>query len=419
VTIENLKLWDTGYEIKAVTLLALGFGLVGLDRFMIQPMFPIMMKDLHLGYENLGEITGILSISWGISALFSGRISDIIGRRKVVLAAILVFSVLVGISGLASGLTTLLLLRAVMGVADGAYTPPSIVATLEASKPTRQGLNIGIEQMMLPLFGLALAPLIVTHLLVEVSWRWIFLMVTPFGLVIALLLYFVLRPPSELAHVEHTAVHDTSMHKWKDLFQYRNIIHNMIGMLCWLTCLTVTGALLPNYLIDYLHLNLPQMGFVMSAIGFGGAAGSVLMPMLSDRLGRKPVMLISTGGGAISLICFMQIGPSPALLFTFLLMTHFFNFSLITLTVGPLSAESVPEKLMAAASGLVICTGEVFGGGVAPIAAGFIAQWFGIQFILPVAVVGLIIGFLNSCMLRETAPICIQRQKHQKSPTLV
>ncbi len=404
------KKWDTAYEVKAVVLLSLGFGLVGLDRNMILPMFPTIMKALHLSYQNLGEITGILAIFWGIAALFTGRLSDLIGRRKVVLGSIVAFSLLVGVSGLATGLLTLLMVRALMGMPDGAYTSPSIIATLEASKPSRHGLNMGIEQMMQPLIGLALAPIVVTQLLATVSWRWIFLMVTPFGLVVALLLYFVLRPPAAFAGTQHTAVHDTSMHQWRDLFKYRNIIHNMVGMLCWLICLTVMSAMLPSYLTDYLHLSLRQMGFVLSAIGFGGTAGCVVMPWISDRIGRKAMMLISAAAAAAALAAFMKTGPSPVILFALLFATHFFNFSLITLTVGPISAESVPEKMMAAASGLVICTGELFGGGLSPVIAGFVAQHFGIQNILPLAMSGLIAGFINCCFLRETAPRLLARR---------
>jgi len=174
--------------------------------------------------------------------------------------------------------------------------------------------------------------------------------------------------------------------------------------LCWLTCLVVTSALVPNYLIDYLHLSLPQMGFVLSAIGFGGTLGTVILPMISDRIGRRPMMLISSAGAGLSLFAFSRVGAAPVLLFTFMFATHFFNFSLITLTVGPISAESVPAKLMASASGLVICTGEVFGGGIAPVIAGFVAEHFGIQEILPLAIGGLAVGFINSCFLRETAP---------------
>ena len=85
-----------------------------------------------------------------------GRLSDRIGRRRVVVGAILIFSLLVGISGLATGLFSLLLVRAMMGLADRAYTPPSIVATPEASKPSRHGLNLGLQQMAAPLFGLGI-----------------------------------------------------------------------------------------------------------------------------------------------------------------------------------------------------------------------------------------------------------------------
>jgi MFS family permease len=396
---------SAGYEFKAVTLLALGFGFVGLDRFMIIPMFPAIAKDLHLGYEDIGVITGVLSIAWGIAAFFSGSISDRLGRRKVVIATTLIFSLFVGISGLASSLVTLLFVRACMGFADGAYTAPAITATLEASNPVRRGLNIGIQQMMAPLFGLAFAPLIVTQLLQDVSWRWIFLMVTPFGLVIAAIMYFVLKPASQLATFESNVELDVVSPGWTQLFRHRNIIHNIIGMLCWIGCLMITSALLPNYLLDYVHLNLQQMGFVVSAIGFGGSAGSVIMPMISDRVGRKPVMIASSIGAAVSLVFFIKSGASPTALFGFLFATHFFNFALITLTVGPLSGESVPVTMMAAASGLVICIGELFGGGAMPIIAGFVAQNYGIQSTLPLAVAALVFGCANSCLLRETAPV--------------
>ena len=395
--------WDTAYEWKAVALLALGFGLVGLDRFMILPMFPAIMKDLHLGYQDLGEITGALAITWGIASLFAGRLSDRFGERRLLLAGIVAFSVLVGLSGLAGGLLTLVLVRALMGVADGIYATPSIVATLQSSKPSRHGMNFGIEQMMLPLFGLALAPILVTQLLQAMNWRWIFVLVTPFGLLVAAEMARVLRRSTPRAPVRPDTV-GTAAARWTDVIRTRNIQHNMIGMLCWLICLVVTSALLPSYLTDYLHLSLPQMGFVLSAIGFGGAAGDVLMPMLSDRIGRKPVMLISTVCAAASLLLLMRQGPAPVPLFVLLLLNNFFNFALITLTVGPISTESVPPELMASASGVVICTGEIFGGGIAPIIAGGVAERFGIQYILPLAVGGLVVGFFNSCLLKETAP---------------
>jgi MFS family permease len=396
--------WDTTYEWKAVLLLSLGFGLVGIDRFMIMPLFPVMMTDLHLDYQDLGHITGALAVAWGISAMFMGNLSDRIGHRKIIIPAIILFSLLAGLSGLATGVGTLILIRAVMGFAEGAYAPASIIATLDASKPTRHGRNIGIQQMALPLLGLGVAPILVTQLLKVLPWHWIFAVVSIPGLVVALLLHKVLRNTKASEATMHTATHDSAEHKWTDVFRYRNIPLNIAGMLCWLTCLVVLSALFPSYLVDYLHLSMQQMGYVLSAIGFGGTLGTLVLPALSDRLGRKPVMILSVIGAALFLILLMRTGANPPLLFTYLMMTLLFIFSMITLTVGPLSAESVPVKLMSTASGLVIGIGEVFGGGLAPAIAGYVAKHFGIQYIMYLGLVALAIGFIVAVSLKETAP---------------
>jgi MFS family permease len=403
--------WDTRYEWKAVSLLALGFGLVGIDRFMILPLFPVMAKDLHLDYQDLGNITGVLAVAWGFSALFMGRLSDRFGARRVIIPSIIVFSLLAGFSGLAASAAALMTIRALMGFAEGAYTPASIVATLDASKPTRQGMNIGIQQTALPLFGLGFAPILVTQMLKVVEWHWIFAMVSIPGLVIAYLLYKILRNSSVSTASVHTANHDTAEHRWTAVFQYRNIPLNMVGMLCWLTTLVVLSALFPSYLVDYLHLDLEQMGFILSAIGFGGTLGTLIMPALSDRIGRKPVMLVSIVGAAAGLLMLMQSGANPYSLFACLLVTLFFVFSMICLTVGPLSAEAVPATLMSTASGIVIGTGEIFGGGIAPAIAGYVAKHFGIQYILHLAMISLVLGFLVVLALRETAPGRLKKNK--------
>ena len=152
------------------------------------------------------------------------------------------------------------------------------------------------------------------------------------------------------------------------------------------------------------------MGFVLSATGFGACVGTVTMPWLSDRLGRKPVMIGCSLATCASLFLLTRIGPDPAALFTVLFVVQFFNFANITLTVGPLSAESVPAKLMATASGATICVGEIFGGGIAPVLAGHVAGWFGIQYTLYLGVAAMAAGVLICLGLRETAPEVLRRR---------
>ena len=165
-------------------------------------------------------------------------------------------------------------------------------------------------------------------------------------------------------------------------------------MLCWLTCLITTSAFMPNYLLDHLKLRSEQMGVVMSAIGLGATVGTLLLPWLSDKVGRKPVMALSSIGVLGSLLLLANTGNSVVILFTFLFFVHFFNNALIALTVGPLCIEAVPASLMATASGLVIAVGELFGGGLAPVIVGRVAQRFGIEHVLWLPIVVMGAGFL-------------------------
>ncbi|UXJ50437.1 MFS transporter [Pseudomonas citronellolis] len=398
----NDNKWNARYEYTAVAMLALGFGLVGLDRFIILPLFPVMMSELHLDYQDLGNISAILAIAWGISSIFMGRLSDRIGRRKVLIPAVLLFSLLAGLSGLANGVAALLLIRAVMGVSEGAFTPTAIAATAESSHPSRRGLNIGIQQAFFPILGLGLAPILATQLLLVLpSWRWVFVVVSLPGFLLAWFMYRNLRETRAPAAAEASQ----EQGRWLDALRYRNVPLNILGMFCMLTSLFVLSVMMPNYLTDYLHLELQQMGFVMSAIGLGGFIGQLLLPGLSDRLGRKPVVLGSFVATGACIWLLMHTGAEPLTLFALLFLTTFFNFSMICMTVGPLTGESVPLPLVSTATGLVVGIGEVFGGGVAPALAGYIVQHHGIQYTLYLALGGVVLGLAAASLLRETAPL--------------
>lgn len=396
------KNWDTNYEWKAVTLLTIGFGLVGLDRWIIAPMFSAIAPDLHLNYQDAGNIIGALGLAWGVSAILLGGLSDRIGRKKVLVPAIVLFSLLSGFSGMAGSLLSLLLIRGVMGITEGAFCPTSFAATAEASKPARRGLNQGIQQSTFALFGLAFAPIIATQLLHVMSWRWVFALVAVPGLITAVLLAVVIREPVTVRGDANRAA--TRRASLKDIFKHRNVPLGMLGLFCAMTGIFVLSALVPSYLTDYLKLSQAQMGFVTSAIGFGGFFGQFGLPGLSDLFGRKIMAIIGFAIGAGFLWLFIQTGANPPLLFALLFGTTMFAFGLFALITGPIATEAAPLGLISSAAGIIIGAGEIFGGGVAPAIAGAIAQKYGIQFVPYFALAGLIAGVLVSLFLRETAP---------------
>lgn len=400
---EHGKHWDTAYEWKAVTLLTIGFGLVGLDRWIIGPLLPSISPDLHLNYQDAGSVIGALGLAWGVAALFLGGLSDRIGRKKVLVPAIVLFSLLSGFTGMAGSLTGLLLIRAVMGVTEGAFCPTSFATTAEASKPSRRGLLQGVQQSTFALFGLAFAPIIATQLLAVTTWRWVFVLVAVPGLITAVLLAITIREPVTVA-VKGAGGHAAQRAPVGDVFKHRNVWLGMLSLCCAMTGIFVLSALAPSYLTDYLKLSREQMGFVTSAIGFGGFFGQFGLPGLSDLFGRKVMAIIGFLGGAIFLYFFSHTGPNPSLLFALLFGTTIFAFGLFALITGPIATEAAPLGLISLAAGIIIGVGEIFGGGVAPFIAGAIAQNYGIQFVLDFALGGLSLGVVVSLFLRETAP---------------
>lgn len=399
--------WDTAYEWKIILVLSLTFGLVGLDRFILPVLFPSFMGELGLTYEDLGNLVGILAVFWGLSAFAMGFLSDRIGRRKVLIPAVITFSLMSAFSGMAGGLVSLLIIRAVMGLAEGPVASTGVAVAVEASHPKRRGMNNGIFQCMISLFGNAIGPIIATQLLLVTDWRTVFMLVGIPGLLMAAAMFFIVREPATVVPAETGAEGMSAAPRPSlgSLFQHRNVPLAMLTLMCAMGGIFVMGAMMPNYLTDYLGLSIQDMGFVASAIGFGGCIGQFVMPTLSDFIGRKPTTLMSYIMAAIFTWLFTQAGAeSLPTLFWLLFFAALFNFSALATLAGPVAAEAAPLGMVASVAGLVIGAGEIFGGGIAPIIAGQIAGSRGIEHVFTFTIAGLVLGFVIALFLKETAP---------------
>jgi len=392
---------DPAYEWKAVLLLSFGFGLVGLDRWIIAPLAPSIMHDLRISPSLINILIAILGITWGVAAAAMGGLSDRIGRRKVMLPALLIFSLASGLSGLAGGFTSLLLIRGMMGVSEGAFCPVSFAATAEASRPSRIGFNQGLQQSMFALFGLGFGPILATGLLGFTSWRGVFAIVGLPGIALTILLWMVIREPTQGVQTVGTAAPPTSV---REVLKVRNIRLAMVGLLCAMCGIFVLSANTPIYLAEYLMLPPMQVGLVTSAIGFGGFAGLWMLPALSDIFGRRAMAILGFGGGAAFVYIFIALGAQPTYLFVALFGATAFSFGVLSLLTGPVAAESAPAGMLSTASGLIIGVGEIFGGGLALLLAGYIIATFGIQYMLYLALGGLMLGAVLMSGLNETAP---------------
>jgi MFS family permease len=401
---------DKSYEWKIILLLSVTFGLVGLDRFVLPIILgspnSTMAADLGLTPQDGGTLAGYLGMAWGVSAFVMGYLADKAGRRAVLVPAILVFSLMSAASGMVGSLTALILVRIIMGVAEGPVASTGVAVAVEASKPSRRGMNNGIFQCMISLFGLALAPIIATRLLETHSWHSVFMLVGAPGLIVAIIMWFVVREPAK----QVLSGHGGGPVGFLGMFGHRNAKVAPLTLICAMGGIFVIAAMLTAYLTAPvgagLGLDAVTAGNVFSAVGIGGCIGQFAMPAISDLIGRKLSTLISYALAAVSLYFFTQAGPdNTTTLWILLFFASLFNFAALAILAGPVAAEAAPPGMLASMAGFVIFAGEFIGGGAAPMIATRIAGGeHGLKGTLYFAATGLVVGFVVALFLKETAP---------------
>src|SRR5690606_13769416 len=94
------------------------------DRLAITFLFPQIAAELSLTNKHLGILSSVLALTWAVFGFLLPSWCDARGTRKPMLvAAVVVFSLTSALSGVVSGFASLLLIRAVMGVAEGPVLP--------------------------------------------------------------------------------------------------------------------------------------------------------------------------------------------------------------------------------------------------------------------------------------------------------
>lgn len=424
--------WDTSYEWKIILLLSLTFGLVGLDRFILpvilQSPNSTMGADLGLTPEQGGALAGYLGMAWGISAFVMGFMADKLGRRAVLVPAILIFSLMSAFSGLATSIAMLVIVRVIMGLAEGPVASTGVAVAVEASKPSRRGLNNGIFQCMISLFGLALAPIIAANLLEVYDWPIVFMLVGAPGVILAVIMWFVVREPLKQAAESGKEQTDTSLgfSAVFGMFGHRNAKVAPLTLICAMGGIFVIAALLFAYLTappaaGGLGLSSLTAANVFSAVGVGGCIGQFAMPALSDILGRKMTTLASYLLAAVFLYTFSQTGPeNTTVLWILLFFSSLFNFAALAILAGPVAAEAAPPGMLASMAGFVIFAGEFVGGGISPIIAGGLAEAYGLRSAIYFAACGLVLGFIVALFMVETAPrkVAIDPGKPEPTPPM-
>jgi MFS transporter, ACS family, hexuronate transporter len=357
------------YENRLLLLLGVSFGFAFFDRNAASVLIPYIAKDLRLTNTQSALINSVLSIMWALGAYVIARWSDARGSRKPFLLAFLViFSGCSILSGLAPSFPVLLTARAIMGAVEGPFLPVCLAIMAVESSPSRRGVNAGIMQnFFAALLGQSLAPSLLPVIAEAHGWRAAFFVAGVPGLLCVIGVWLWVREPTMEAQATlhgHIATDSTDGGKhWGlfDMLAVRNVF------VCCLISVFMVGwfimgwTFLPKFLTEVRGMPGPTMGSLLSVLGVSSALSGFGAPWLSDRIGRKPVMIGFCLLGALTALGAVYFQGSMLILGA-LLFAGWLASGTFPLFMGVIPGESMPRKYAATAMGLVVCVGEVIGG---------------------------------------------------------
>jgi MFS family permease len=402
----------TSYENVLLCVLFLTFGFVFFDRLALSFLFPFMAQELQLSNSHLGMLSSVLALAWAISGTLVGAWSDRRGVRKpLLIAAVILFSLCSALSGLVSGFLSLLLFRAIMGLAEGPILPLSQSMMVEASSPHRRGLNMGLLQgSAAGLLGAVIGPPVLIALAEAYGWRHAFIVSLLPGLLIAWLIWrYVRQDEPRQAPVSNVKF---SGHRLA-LLKSRNIVLCTLISCVFLTWFVILISFTPTFLVSVRGYSAPSMGAIMSCLGAAWVVWGFVVPSISDRIGRRPTLVLFSLIAACCPIALL-FAPSPMILGVLMVLTYT-GLGCFTLFMSTIPAETVPREVMATALGMIMGVGELVGGFVAPTVAGFAADRFGLSIAMWISCGGALLAAALSLLLKETAPSVLQRRSRAPS----
>jgi EmrB/QacA subfamily drug resistance transporter len=189
--VPSLRLTEvTGALVFLGVFLAVLMG--SMDGLVVSTVLPKIAGDLH----QVNGVTFVVSaylISSTISIPIFARLSDMSSRRNVFLVGISIFVVGSALAGLSQNLTELILFRGIQGFGGGGVFPVAIAMVAVLYPPETRAKVTGLLAGAAGI-AIVIGPLVGSAIVSVTTWRWVFYINLPFGILAALVLLFAVGP---------------------------------------------------------------------------------------------------------------------------------------------------------------------------------------------------------------------------------
>jgi MFS family permease len=339
-------------------------------------LLPLIGKELGLSYTEIGLIMTTQHIVSAISNLPGGMVVDMVGKKGYLMATSLFW---VGFPYALIALThsywMLLLCVTLVGIGNNLWHPAAIT-TLAYRYPERKGLVISFHGMGGNLAD-GLAPLVVGALLAWFSWRTVVVMNVVPGLVMAAMILVMLGAFTMSSSHDHVNAAGKSRGVKNYLKDFASLLKNRALMLVSIgsafRTMTQTGLLtfLPVYLAYELDYSPFAVGVCLSVMQVAGFAASPIGGHLSDRMGRKRIVMSSMVLTCV-MIVFMALAGKSFAFVLFIALVGFFLYAMRPV-LQAWAVEATPRDLAGSGVGLQFGI-QHLGASVAPAVFGMIAD---------------------------------------------
>jgi EmrB/QacA subfamily drug resistance transporter len=165
------------------TLLAVSFGLfmIMLDNTVVNVALPSIRKDLGISISELEWVVNGYALTFGVLLLSGGKLADLLGRRRMFMVGLVIFTASSFFCGFANSAGTLIGARVVQGVGAALMNPATLSIITATFPPRQRGTAIGIWAGVSAL-ALAIGPLVGGAITEHINWSWVFYINVPIGI---------------------------------------------------------------------------------------------------------------------------------------------------------------------------------------------------------------------------------------------
>jgi MFS family permease len=346
-------------------------------------LLPLIGKELGLSYSQIGLVMTCQYVAGAVSNVPGGMLADTMGRKGLLMALSLFWIgfpyLLIGFS---HSYVALLLCVSLVGIGNNLWHPTAI-PTLGQRYPEQKGLVLSLHGMG-GNAGDALAPLAVGALLVTFSWREIVVMnAVPGALMACVILAYMgsLRLASNKKKFPVQPNADgQSMHEYARglpaLLKNRLLILLAVSSAFRSMTQTTLLTFLPVFLAYEMHYSPLWVGTCMFMLQAAGFLAAPLAGHLSDRMGRKRIIMSSMALSCLMLAGMAFAGRSPAFIFLIALVGFFLYAVRPVLQAWLLDAT--PRNMGGTSIGVLFGM-QAVGSSIGPVVGGVLADRYGIM----------------------------------------